>query len=130
MSTGLRQTCDEVSDEAVVRLRLELVLKLSDVVAAEDTWEQWREVFMGVCDVFGGREGHQRGRSAGQCGHVFINHQAVFQPEMKPGTFRAGEPGTLAKGLDAGLGLSLGVTLGEGLGETLAETAVLTRDEV
>jgi hypothetical protein len=48
---------------------------------------------------------------------------------MKPETFGDGEPGTLAKGLDAGSGLSLGVTRDGGLGETLAESLARTLAE-
>ena len=48
---------------------------------------------------------------------------------MKPGTFGAGEPVTLAKGLGAGLGLSLDPSLAKGLDLSLAGSLAYTLAE-
>jgi hypothetical protein len=129
---------DGVSDEPVVELSVKLVVKLSDVVAAEDTRDDCQEGANGDRDVFAARENGARGRIAGQCGQALVNHQPVFQPETRPETFGEGEPVTLAKGLCSGSGLSFGVTrvwglgeaLAESLAQTLAETLAPTRYEV
>jgi hypothetical protein len=100
---------DEVSDEPVCDLRFKLVFKFSDVRAAEGTREDCQEGSGGGCDVFVAPEGRDRGRIAGQCGHVLVSYQPVLQSEMKPVTFDEEEPGILAKGLDPGLRLSFDV---------------------
>lgn len=129
---------DEPGDESAVGLRLKLVLKLGGDLVAEDTREDRREGSSGGCDGFAVREGHDPARGAGQSGEVLVRHLAVVQPEVKPGTFAGGEPGSLVRGPRANLGLSFGLTCDAGLGETLVEglvealveTCVLTRAEV
>ena len=115
---------DELGGERVGEVWAGLVLKLRDVVTPEDTREDRREGTDGGCGGFAVREGHDRGRIAGQCGHVLVSHQAVFQPETKSGTFAGGEPGSLVRGPRANLGLSFGLTCDAGLGETLVEGLV------
>jgi hypothetical protein len=110
------------SDRPDDELSGEPVGELSDVVAAEDTREDCQEVTNGGCDVRVAREGHDRGRLAGECGHVLVSHQPVVQPKAEPETVDRGEPGTLAKGLGAGLDLSLDTTLAKGLDRSLARS--------
>jgi hypothetical protein len=117
---------DEVSDEPVFELWFRLVLKFSDVAAAEDTREDCREGPNGGCDVFAAREGRDRGRIAGECGHVLVSHLPLVRPKAEPETVDSGEPGTLAKGLEAGLDLSLDTTLAQGLDRSLVEGFVRT----
>jgi hypothetical protein len=111
---------DELSGEPVFELSFRLVLKLSGVVAAQDTPEDFREGAGGGCDAFAAREGRHPGRIAGQCGRVLVSHQPVFQPKAEPETFDRGEPGTFAGGLEVGLGLSLDPTSAKGLDRSLA----------
>ena len=105
--------------------------------AAEDTRVDCREGANGGCDVFAAREGRDRGRIAGECGHVLVSHLPVTQPKAEPETVDRGEPGTLAKGVEVGLDLSLDKALAKGfdrslvgsLVRTLAETLVESEDE-
>ncbi len=120
---------DELSGEAVGELRVKLVLKLSDVLAAEDTREDCREGTSGGCDVFAARDGRDRGSIAGQCGRALVNYQPVIQPKTQPETVDEGEPVTLAKGVEVGLGPGLGRTLAKGLGRSMVEGFVRTLAE-
>jgi len=127
---------DKPNGEPVVELRFKLVLKLSDVAAAEDTREDCQEGTGGGRDVFAAREGRDRGRIAGECGHVLVSHLPVVQPKAEPETVDRGEPDTLAKGVEVGLDLSIDPTLAKGLDRSLvegfvrslAETLVETED--
>jgi hypothetical protein len=119
-----RSFCDsrdgKLSGEPVVGLRVKLVIKLSDVGAAEDTREDCLKGAGGGCDVFAAQAGRDLGRIDGQCGHVLVSHLPVAQPKAEPETLDRGEPGTLAGGLEVGLGLSLDPTSAKGLDRSLA----------
>lgn len=76
--------------------------------------------------MFAAWEGRDRGRIAGQCGHVLVSHLPVTKPKAEPETVDRGEPGTLAKGIEVGLDLSLDKALAKGLDRNLVESFVRT----
>ena len=123
-------SCDRsgngLSGEPAGELRFEVVFKLSDVGAAEKTREDCQEGTSGGCDVFAAREGHDRHRIVGECGHVLVSRLPAVQPKAEPGTVDRGEPGTLAKWVEVGLILSLDKALAKGLDRSLVEGLVRT----